>query len=164
MNRPSHFFKYLWIPLYIFIQLTWGFFQSAVGFVLFLFYIRAPHDFYHGSIRTKWKTFNGISLGLFIFTPDEGEPSLLRYTRKNSQLLKDRCDKISVHEYGHTYQSLLLGPFYLLIIGVTSWSWAQFDRYKKLRKKYGVPYSYCWTEAWANHLGERVLKAPSIDH
>lgn len=164
MNRSPYFFKYFWIPMYIFIQVTWGFFQSAVGFILFLFYLRAPHDFYHGSIRTKWESFNGISLGLFIFTPDESEPSLLMRTRNNRQLLNEQCDRISVHEYGHTYQSILLGPLYLLIIGVTSWSWARMKRYKRLRKKYGVPYSFCWTEAWANTLGERILKEPSIRH
>lgn len=166
MNRsrstdPS---TYLWIPLYVFIQLTWGLIQTSIGFILFLFYFKCPHDFYHGSIRTKWTSFNGISLGLFIFTPNESDGHLLQRMRNNQTELNNQCARISVHEYGHTYQSLLLGPFYLFIIGIVSWSWARLNRYKTLRKKYGVPYSFCWTEQWANHLGERILKEPSIKH
>lgn len=167
MNRSNltHLlFIYAWTPLYILIQLTWGFFQTSLGFALFLFYFRAPHDFYHGSIRTKWSSFNGISLGLFIFTPNDREDKLLMHTQNNKNHLKERCDRLSVHEYGHTYQSILLGPLYLLVIGIVSWSWARMERYKNLRKKYGVPYSFCWTEEWANSLGERILKEPSIHH
>lgn len=157
-------FKNIWLPIYVFLQLTWGGFQSLAGLVLFLFHLRSPHDFFHGSIRTKWSSFNGISLGLFIFTPNEEDSDLLQRKKNSRSLLKDQCDRISVHEYGHTYQSLILGPLYLLIIGTVSWSWARTKRYRDLRKIYGVPYSFCWTEAWANTLGEWVLKEPSITH
>ncbi|MDZ7834789.1 MAG: hypothetical protein U5K84_05050 [Alkalibacterium sp.] len=159
----TRLFTYFWLPVYIFLQLTWGFFQSLAGFVLFFFHLGAPHEFYHGSIRTKWATMNGISLGLFIFTPDDKNEHLLKRMNGNEQRLKDRCDRIAVHEYGHTYQSLMLGPLYLLIIGTVSWSWSRTKRYRHLRKKYGVPYSFCWTETWANVLGERILNDSSID-
>lgn len=155
-------FKYVWLPLYIFLQLTWGFFQTLAGFSLFLFYFRSPHDFYHGSIRTKWSSFNGISLGLFIFTPNEDNELLLKRRQNDRQQLEKHCNRMSVHEYGHTYQSLLLGPFYLIIIGMISWGWARMKRYRNLRKQFGVPYSFCWTETWANALGEWVLNEPSI--
>ncbi|MER2063243.1 MAG: hypothetical protein ABS873_01205 [Alkalibacterium sp.] len=160
----TYLFKFIWLPIYVFLQLTWGILQTLAGFILFLFYVKSPHDYYHGSIRTKWSTLNGISLGLFIFTPNEEDEHLLKSRQNNKARLKDQCDRISVHEYGHTYQSLILGPLYLLIIGSVSWSWARRQRYKSLRRKYGVPYSFCWTESWANTLGERVLKQPSITH
>ncbi|SFC29827.1 hypothetical protein SAMN04488102_104268 [Alkalibacterium subtropicum] len=157
-------FTYIWLPLYVFLQLTWGLIQTVAGFILFLFHIKSPHDFYHGCIRTKWATFNGISLGLFIFVPNDEDENLLKRKKNNTQLLTNQCDRVSVHEYGHTYQSIMLGPLYLIIIGTVSWSWARRKRYKDLRRKYGVPYSFCWTEAWANALGERILKEPSITH
>lgn len=163
-KNTAYTFKYMWLPVYVFLQLTWGFLQTLAGFILFLFYLKSPHDFYHGSIRTKWSTFNGISLGLFIFTPNEEDAHLLERRQHNKQRLKDQCDRISVHEYGHTYQSLILGPLYLIIIGIVSWSWARMKSYKDLRKNYGVPYSFYWTESWANTLGERILKEPSITH
>lgn len=160
----NRLFNYIWHPLYVVLQLTWGFFQTLAGFILFLYHLKSPHDFYHGSIRTKWSTFNGISLGLFIFTPNEGNEHLLERRQHIKPRLKEQCDRISVHEYGHTYQSLILGPLYLIVIGTVSWSWARMQRYKNLRKEYGVPYSFCWTESWANALGERILKQPSITH
>ena len=147
---------------YIFLQLSWGFLQSLLGFLLFLIFIKHPHDVYHGAIRTKWPTFNGISLGLFIFVPNENNLDLLKYTRQDSERLKERCDRISVHEYGHTIQSLILGPLYLLTVGIVSLSWSRLARYRKLRKKYGVPYSFAWPEQWADYLGEKVLKKSAL--
>ena len=147
---------------YILLQLSWGLLQTLLGFLLFLLFIKHPHDFYHGAIRTKWPTFNGISLGLFIFVPNEKNPALLKYTRQDPYRLKERCDRISVHEYGHTIQSLILGPLYLLTVGIVSLSWSRLSRYKKLRQQYGVPYSFAWPEQWADTLGEKVLKKPSL--
>lgn len=135
---------YLWYVLFILLQCTWGIVQTLIGFVLFLMNIKNPHHFYKGAIHTEWDKGGGISLGLFIFTAKG-------------------CDsKMVVHEYGHTYQSILLGPAYM-ILGAISFGWCNMKRYKNLRKKYGVPYSFCWTEAWANALGRWVTGLPSID-
>ena len=30
---------------------------------------------------------------------------------------------VSVHEYGHTIQSLILGPLYLFVVGIPSFVW-----------------------------------------
>ena len=52
------------------------------------------------------------------------------------------------HEYGHTRQSLYLGPFYLLIVGIPSLLWAWYwnpDR--------RVSYYAFYTEKWADKLG-----------
>ncbi|WP_080145591.1 hypothetical protein [Marinilactibacillus piezotolerans] len=159
-QNTQSFWIYLWIGVYIFIQCTWGILQTFAGFMLFIRYFNLPHSFYHGSIRTKWNRYDGVSLGWFIFTPNESDPVLLN--RRNKEQFKQNCDKLAVHEYGHTYQSLILGPFYLLTVGLVSFTWARLPRYRNIRKKYGVPYSFCWTEQWANYLGEKVLKQPSL--
>ena len=51
------------------------------------------------------------------------------------------------HEWGHTRQSLYLGPLYLIVIGIPSFLWA--CTYKWLKKDY----SWFYTESWANKLG-----------
>ena len=52
------------------------------------------------------------------------------------------------HEYGHTRQSLYLGPLYLLIVGVPSLLWAWWWRPDR-----GVDYYVFFTEKWADRLG-----------
>ncbi|API88749.1 hypothetical protein BKP56_05360 [Marinilactibacillus sp. 15R] len=150
----------LWRLIYILIQFSWGLPQTILGLLLYLKYYKHPHTFYHGSIRTKWNRTDGVSLGLFIFTPNESDLALLK--GRDKKQFQQNCERMAVHEYGHTYQSLLLGPLYLPLIGLVSFSWARLPRYQKMRKKYGVPYSFCWTEQWANYLGEKILKKPSL--
>ncbi|MCC5889008.1 MAG: hypothetical protein JJU01_00475 [Alkalibacterium sp.] len=148
---------------YICIQLTWGFFQSLLGFILLLIFYKSPHDMYYGSIRTKWPLRGGISLGLFIFTPNEQNMSSVSpiYSKER---WNDYCAQVSVHEYGHTVQSLILGPLYLVTVGIVSLIWSRSGYFKQKRKENCIPYSDCWTEKWANSLGEKVLKEPSIHH
>ncbi|PRY83466.1 hypothetical protein [Alkalibacterium olivapovliticus] len=163
-TQQSTFSSPWWMTLYIVLQCTWGFLQSALGLCLFLIHLKEPHDFYHGSIRTKWATFNGISLGFFIFTPNEDSPNLSKRTSQGRDKIKDTCERISVHEYGHTYQSLILGPLYLFTVGITSLIWSRSTYYQTKRKKDGLTYSSLWTEKWANNLGEKILNKPSISH
>lgn len=153
----------LWQLLYIFVQVTWGFFQSLLGFVFFFIFMKSPQDWYYGCIRTRWPLRGGISLGLFIFTPDERRMSSLSssYTKKK---WRDYCAGVSVHEFGHTIQSLIMGPFYLPIVGLVSLTWARADYFRQKRRRENIPYSACWTESWANNLGERLLKQPAIRH
>ncbi|HHT56332.1 hypothetical protein [Herbinix luporum] len=132
-----------------------------IGFVFFLIYIKNPHTFFRGCINTKWNSYSGLSLGLFVFTPDENCKELQKYSNNSQEELARRSSMILVHEYGHAYQSFALGPFYL-IPGICSLCWGRMKRYKKLREKYGVPYSFYWVENWANSWGEKVTKLPSI--
>lgn len=52
------------------------------------------------------------------------------------------------HEYGHTRQSLYLGPLYLLIIGIPSLIWAWL-----WKRGCGRSYYSFYTEKWADKLG-----------
>ena len=125
--------------LFILLQCTWGLPQTLLGFFVFLKCRKCPHKFYRGAIDTQWNTRGGMSLGLFIFTPPEDHP--------NSQ-------KVRVHEYGHCFQSLLLGPLYLLVIGLVSICWARIGYFVRLRKEKNIPYVACYTESWASKWGE----------
>ena len=51
------------------------------------------------------------------------------------------------HEQGHSKQSEILGPLYLLVIGLPSAVWNCISRYIK------VDYYSFYTEKWANKLG-----------
>ena len=58
-------------------------------------------------------------------------------------------------------QSLILGPLYVIVIGIPSTLWG-FVGAKK-RKDEQIPYGAFVTEGWANRLGERVTGEKSID-
>ncbi len=137
----------LWYSMYIILQLTWGFIQSVLGFIIFLRHAKDFHSFYHGSILTKWKFSSGLSLGLFIFSPIQAGKT---------------GDRLIVHEYGHTFQSLFLGPLYIPLVGIPSFIWARHGRYKKMREVRGLSYSHYWTEKWADRLGEVATGKPSL--
>ena len=73
--------------------------------------------------------------------------------KHNGRAGAERRAALAAHEYGHTLQSLLLGPLYLLTIGVISFTWANAPRFKRMRRERGLPYSHCIVERWADRLG-----------
>lgn len=121
------------------LQILWGFPQTLLGFAVFLCTVKASHYRYHGAIVTEWKKRTGLSLGMFLFVPERGDG-------------KD----FLVHEYGHTIQSLILGPLYLLVIGIPSLLWCNLSWCIAFRRKRKCSYQTFYTERWANHLGEKV--------
>ena len=133
--------------LFILFQCTWGLPQTLLGTIIFLKHIRCPHSVYRGCIDTKWNSRGGMSLGLFIFTPQEED---------------ERSEQVRVHEYGHCIQSLLLGPLYLVVIGIISYSWANIPYFRKLRREKKIPYTKCFVESWASKWGEWVTKQNAI--
>ena len=56
--------------------------------------------------------------------------------------------KMARHEYGHCLQSRILGPFYLLVIGLPSLLWALWWHPGR-----SVGYYTFYTERWADRLG-----------
>lgn len=127
--------------LYWLVQWTWGGLQTFAGLVLFAKYRARPHRWFRGAVHTGWESRMGVSLGMFIFTPELKEGS---------------GQKLAVHEYGHTVQSLLLGPFYFLVIGLPSLIWCRFGCFRRLRAEKGIGYGEFYTERWADWLGEKV--------
>ena len=77
--------------------------------------------------RNMW---GGISLGNFVY------------------LRPPAYDKMVRHEYGHCIQSRLLGPFYLIVIGLPSLLWALWWHPGR-----SVSYYTFYTERWADRLG-----------
>lgn len=143
--------------LYIFIQWTWGILQTILGLLLFLINIKNKHIFYHGAVITRIKGKTSISLGMFAFV---GLDLPIDKGTENKIPDEEIEKRTMVHEYGHTIQSLILGPLYLIVIGIPSSIWAATFNNKDNKISY---YSF-YTEKWANHLGEKVTKEKSMEN
>ena len=145
--------------LYIVWQCTWGILQTLLGFAHFLIYIKSKHYFYHGAIVTEWNNRSSVSLGLFVFVTDE--PGF--YPKLQHLMTREEAGRrLLVHEYGHTIQSLLLGPLYLLVIGVPSTVWGFWPSLNRKRREEQLSYFSFFTERWANAWGEAVTGESSM--
>lgn len=143
----------LYTCVYWLLQWTWGIIQNIAGLFLFLLNIRREHRFFHGAVVTIWNNPGySTGLGMFIFMSEKlpGDAEQGEFART--------C----VHEYGHTVQSIILGPLFLLVIGLPSMLWAVIPVFKRYRREKRVSYYSFYPECWANYLGERVTKCPSM--
>ncbi len=139
---------------YIILQCTWGIIQTLAGLVMFMISIGEKHEFYKGAIATFWKRSYGISLGMFIFIP----PKARFYNPDKYDLRAEEIrSRLLVHEYGHTYQSLILGPLYFPVVGIPSCIWGMV-------KKPEQSYFSFYAEKWANHLGEKFTGMKSMEN
>ncbi|MBQ4618184.1 MAG: hypothetical protein IJB27_07430 [Clostridia bacterium] len=141
------------------VQCIWGLPQTVLGLVLFLIHRRAPHRGYHGAIVTTWSLRSSVSLGMFVFVT--AEPYFYEKL-KDDYAKEDLAARLLVHEYGHTIQSLILGPLYLIVMGIPSTLWGFLPCCVRRRKR-GASYFSFFTEAWANRLGESVTKSVSME-
>ena len=89
-----------------------------------------------------------VDTNFIYLTRNGGGVTLGRYIFVN-QNYKDLSNVI-LHEIGHTKQSRILGPLYLIIIGIPSISWAGLRRLIPALKK--INYYSLYTENWANKL------------
>ncbi|MFO7722598.1 MAG: hypothetical protein R6V49_05165 [Bacteroidales bacterium] len=135
--------------------LTWDIFwelpQNLVGFLLFIAVrksvIRVALHQDHIFLATK--DF-GVSLGRFVFFLDEPN---------NAAVIGGRN---SVHEYGHAIQSKILGPSYLLLVGIPSILrsfYAEF--YYRVHRKGWIAYYRGYPEDWADTLGAKHFIKPN---
>lgn len=83
---------------------------------------------------------------LFLNKQMRGGISLGRYIIMNGSYAGDTNSWM--HERGHSVQSMMLGPLYLLVIGLPSVLWAAWWNEKR-----GVSYYEFFTEKWADILG-----------
>lgn len=94
--------------------------------------------------RDKLYMFN-ITEDFDVYAKDtQGSVTLGRYI-----FLSARADDETIlHETGHVKQSKILGPLYLLVVGLPSILWAATHKKIAPKKSY---YSF-YTEKWANKL------------
>ena len=122
-------------------QWTWGMPQTLIGAALYAVHKNDEHFNYRGSTATAWDRDTGLSLGKFIFVP--------RHTGETTERF------LLEHEYGHTLQSLILGPLYLFLVGAPSLLWNRLPHFKRKRMRTGKSYYSAPFEKTANVLAAR---------
>jgi hypothetical protein len=115
-------------------QWTWGFPQSLVGLIVFLCNLHKPREVYRGCVVTHWDNRGSMGMGMFLFLG---------------------CDdaQVRVHEFGHSVQSLILGPLFLPIMGIPSFLWCNIPYFQRMRREKRVSYYRFYPESSANALG-----------
>ena len=132
--------------IYRLLQCTWGLPQTLVGFILFIKYRKCKHINFKGSIVSYWPKKGGVSLGMFTFVEDK----------------LGRQEEVKNHEYGHTIQSLILGPFYLIVVGIPSFIWCNLPYFRKKRQVNRIPYNSFFVERNADYIGGNLKKKDVI--
>lgn len=119
------FLKFIWQFPQNLIALIYREYLDGKGMILVIEYYKGVIIYY-----TKY-TVGNISLGDSIFISATASGRIIK------------------HEWGHTKQSLILGPLYLIVIGIPSIIWAS------VHKKIAPDTSYFnfFTEKWADELG-----------
>lgn len=122
----------------------WQLPQNLLGLILSWFYKpERKHIMENGNvIFFATRMSGGISLGKYSIV------NTCHYRQDINESLKR--DTVRHEAIGHAKQSLIFGPLYLLVIGLSSITWAGI--YGNL-----VPYTHngyykFWTESWADKL------------
>lgn len=123
-------------------QWTWGFPQSLLGLIICLINHDKPKERYRGCIVTHWDQSGSMGVGMFLF------------------LGKNHSDHTLIHEFGHSVQSVILGPLFLPVMGIPSIIWCNLPVFRKMRKEKGISYYSFYPEKSANYLGSLVTGQP----
>lgn len=129
--------------LFYLVQWTWGLPVNLVGFIIYLICKllgRKSEKFGYSWITYLPWNQGGLSMGLFIFMKGDHPSEMWTYNTR-------------IHEYGHTWQCLLLGPLYYIVIAIPSAVWCNF--FEGYRKKNNVSYYVFYPEKWANAWGQK---------
>ena len=127
MSKIIEIIKY--VLLYV-----WQLPQNIVGLFIRLIYTEEVKHTVAGIQFWYCKSFSGgISLG-------------------NMVMIGSKYELTVRHEYGHQIQSKILGPLYLLVIGIPSIVWAGL--YGSVIKYTHNGYYKFYTESWADKLGK----------
>ncbi len=123
-------------------QWTWGFPQSLYGYLIYRKNKDKPKFPYRGCIVTQWDHPGSMGVGMFLFLGNRHQG--------------EAAQKVLVHEFGHSVQSMILGPLFLPVMGIPSWLWANLERNKRKREEKGISYYRFYPEKNANFLGRLV--------
>lgn len=119
-----------------FIDWVWQLPQNLLGVLYKLIILEdISHEMYSeaGDFHLYLKESNGgVTLGKYVFV----------YRRYNN------LSHVVTHESGHVIQSRILGPLYLIVIGIPSILWAATHNAIAPQKSY----YWFYTERWANKL------------
>jgi hypothetical protein len=130
------------------LRFVWELPQNVLGILIWLFVRKRilSHEVIRGRILFRVPDF-GVSLGSFIFWSAADRAAL-----SDPSVRPDNRE----HEFGHSVQSGLLGPLYLIAVGIPSICRFIYDRRHKRRLgTHWKQYFAGFPENWADRLGER---------
>lgn len=129
--------------LYWGLNLTWGILTTLCGLLMSLVLVmcrKKPYTWRGIWYFTLCKDWGGLEMGTMF----------LRDTASN--------ESINNHEYGHTLQNAILGPFFIFLVAIPS---AIRYWYMTIRAKHGKKnndYDAIWFEGSATDIGNRGIK------
>lgn len=136
--------KKLKLLLYWFWQLTWGGIVTWIGAIMTLGLMLVgykPQRYgpcVYTAVGSNW---GGFEMGAFFFC--DNSPS----------------DDTKSHEYGHSLQTLILGPLMPFIVSIPSairyWYREYLYRVKKIKYSDMPDYDSMWFEGWATKWGQK---------
>jgi len=129
--------------LYWFIQLSWGLPLNVIGGIIAFVLIckgNKPRKFGYAIYFEMGENWGGVNFGGFFFVQ------------------KNASTQIKRHEYGHSFQNLMLGIFMPLFVNIPSAIRYHYRNYKKAQGHYLQPYDHFWCERWATKLGDKYYK------
>ena len=135
--------KHMW--LWYILTFTWGLPLTLFGAFISLFLIitkHKPRKFLHCLEFDFGNNWGGLEGGFFTFVANNmGE----------SWTLHTRC-----HEYGHSFQNALFGPFTIFIVAIPSAIRYWVRIFKQKKNKTCKPYDAIWFEDSASQLGTYI--------
>ena len=125
--------------LYYLLNCTWGILMTAIGAIALLIMLpfARPSAFCRMACINVGKKWGGISLGL----------TFIRDTTS--------WNVLSCHEYGHSYQNAIFGPFMLFVVTIPSAIryWYRYFKYDRKGKIPPTAYDDIWFERSATEIG-----------
>ena len=129
--------------LYWSIQLTWGLPLNIVGGIIAVVFIckgNKPQKFGYAIYFEMGENWGGVNFGGFFFV------------QKNASVPLKR------HEYGHSFQNMMLGVFMPFLVNIPSAIRYHYRNYKKAQGHSLQDYDRFWCEGWATKLGNKYYK------
>lgn len=124
--------------LYYFLNFTWGILTTLCGLLISLILIccgKKPKKFRYCWYFEVCKHWGGLEMGTMF----------LRDTTSS--------DSINHHEFGHTCQNAILGPFFIFLVAIPSAIRYWHQIYRESKGLTNKPYDLIWFEGSATDIG-----------
>jgi hypothetical protein len=129
------------------IKFIWELPQNILGIIVWLLLKNKVSIFEKNHNRFFFHVPNfGVSLGSFIFWSNS-DSAIIEIKQNNKE-----------HEYGHSIQSMIFGPLYLILVGVPSILRVLYGSiFYLIHKEKWKNYYSSYPENWADNLGEKYF-------
>ena len=143
-SGEGNMIKYLYQLKYLY-QIT----QNILGLILIVLFRGKKFIYYNDKKVYLVKCDFSVSLGDYILISE-------RWHTRYMNSCPSCFDRLLAHEYGHCRQSEILGPLYLVIVGVPSFI---FNQISQRNGKFAINYYNRFPENWADKLGNVERKS-----